>query len=138
MFRKHRYSIWTLLHLHDSYQHGSMAENLTDTEDGATVPRTFKATSKNIHRGSGQQKQWSKWKKSKKDTSLGKQVATFESIKKNYPSTLSLVRKNISPLFSFRFFFFTSTVFHCRLISMTNELSHVKSALSFKTFKCGI
>ncbi|KAG1117206.1 hypothetical protein G6F42_013498 [Rhizopus arrhizus] len=35
----------------------STAENLTDTEDGATVPSTFKAASKDIDRGSGQQKQ---------------------------------------------------------------------------------
>ncbi|EPB85006.1 hypothetical protein HMPREF1544_08209 [Mucor circinelloides 1006PhL] len=63
----------------------STAENLTDTEDDATIPRAFKTTNKNIDHGSGQQKQRSKLEKSKGHTSLDKQVAAFESIKKDDP-----------------------------------------------------
>ncbi|KAG1112590.1 hypothetical protein G6F42_014697 [Rhizopus arrhizus] len=77
----------------------STAENLTDTEDDATIPRAFKTTNKNIDHGSGQQKQRSKLEKSKGHTSLDKQVAAFESIKKDDPFSTANTPQKVDTIF---------------------------------------
>ncbi|KAL9560353.1 hypothetical protein PS6_000292 [Mucor atramentarius] len=90
-----RLSIWTLLHLHDSHRHASVAESLTDTEDNATILHTLKIA----NCGYGNQKQRSKLEKYKKDTILGKQVAAFKFIKKDGPFSNATTPQEMDVIF---------------------------------------